>query len=97
MAAFGSISSQIETELVAGDFFRVILNAFPISFFFLMLSLALGAFLPRRRFALWVATIVLIESFFIQNLRECGGAVGVIPTVCAPLLLRCQDGPVGRV
>ncbi len=68
MVIFLSIESQIETNITAIDLLPPVLGAWPITILFMMISFFLGAYLPRRRTATAVATLVLVASFFANNL-----------------------------
>jgi ABC-2 type transport system permease protein len=59
---------DVDTELTAADLFRAILTSWPIVFAFAMLSFFLGAYLPGRRVAAMVATVLFIASYFGEGL-----------------------------
>lgn len=61
-------ATEIETEVTPQDLFVAILSAWPIVFLFTMLSLFLGAYLPSRRAAATVATVVFILAYFGESL-----------------------------
>lgn len=65
---FTAIKPDIETSLAAWDVFWSLLYLWPIVFAFGMISLFLGTFSPSRRTAAMIATIVVIVSYFGNNL-----------------------------
>jgi ABC-2 type transport system permease protein len=68
MLAVALVGSQIETELTPLGSLPAVWNSLPITLFFLMLSLFLSAYLPTRRAASTVGTVVVILSYFGNNL-----------------------------
>ena len=73
MAVFATIEGQVETSLTAMDLFTVILSGWPLVIAFMMISFFLGAYLPSRRLASALATIVFIISYFgnaLANLAD---------------------------
>jgi ABC-2 type transport system permease protein len=58
------------TEVTGGDLLWVTLLAWPVVMTFMMLGLFLGAVLPTRRMAAMAVTVVLIASFFGNNLAS---------------------------
>lgn len=68
MAAFTAIESQIETSITALDLVPAVMNAWPITMVFMMLSLFLSALVPQRRTAVALSVLVLVGSFFGSNL-----------------------------
>lgn len=67
---FLGIESQVETSLTAWDVFWSLLYLWPIVMAFGMISLFLGAFAPNRRIAALIATVVVIVSYFGNNLSS---------------------------
>jgi len=67
---FLAIESDIQTTLTAWDVFWSLLYLWPIVLAFGMVSLFLGAFAPRRRTAALLATVVVIVSYFGNNLSS---------------------------
>ena len=65
-AIFAAI--EIETEVTAGQLFWAVLSALPLLVAFTMIGLFLGAFMPSRRGAAAVATVVFIFSYFSEGL-----------------------------
>lgn len=63
-----SIKSDITTELTAAQMFGAALKSWPFLLALAMISLFLAAYLPNRRIAAMVGTVVLIASFFGSNL-----------------------------
>ncbi len=61
-------SLNIDTPVTAFDMFKVILSHWLISFFFLSLSLFLGAYLPTGKAATVTSMGYLLTSFFGENL-----------------------------
>jgi ABC-2 type transport system permease protein len=66
--SFASIQADIDTDITAVDLLRMTLNSWPIIVVFMMISLFLGAFLPNRRTAAMVATVILVVSYLGNNL-----------------------------
>lgn len=81
MAAFAIIQSQIETSITAVDLVLPILNAWPITMVFMMLSLFFSALLPQRRFAAALAVLVLVASFFGNNLLPLVGSLEALTAI----------------
>lgn len=67
---FQSIESQIETNMAAMDLFNAVLSAYPLVFAIGMLGMFLAAFAPSRRIASSIATIILVVSYFGNNLAN---------------------------
>lgn len=67
---FLGIENQIESTLAAWDVFWSILYLWPIVMAFGMISLFLGTFTPSRRIAALIATVVVIVSYFGNNLSS---------------------------
>lgn len=67
---FLAIESDIETTLVWSDVVWSLLYTWPIVMAFGMISLFLGAFAPRRRTAALIGTVVVIVSYFGNNLAS---------------------------
>jgi ABC-2 type transport system permease protein len=67
---FLAIESDIQTTLTAWDVFWSLLYLWSIVLAFGMVSLFLGAFAPRRRIAALIATVVVIVSYFGNNLSS---------------------------
>jgi ABC-2 type transport system permease protein len=65
---FLSIKGQVQTTLGAGDVFWSLLYAWPLVKAFGMISLFLGAFSPRRRIGALIATVIVLVSYFGNNL-----------------------------
>jgi ABC-2 type transport system permease protein len=68
--AFLAIQDQIDSPLTLNDLFLGSMEAWPLCFAFAMLGMLFGAFLPRRIHALMLGLIVLIASYFINNLAN---------------------------
>ena len=69
VVTFSSMQAQIsETPVTEIDLLMLILFAWPVVMVFMMLSLFLGAYMPRRRMAVTVVTLLLVASFFGNNL-----------------------------
>lgn len=68
ISAAGSIlvlnSIDMDIDVAAPDLLVAILNGWPITMAFTMISLWLGSYLPSRRIASLVATVVFIASYF---------------------------------
>lgn len=67
---FVTIESDIQTTLTTWDVFWSLLYLWPIVLAFGMISLFLGAFAPSRRVAALIATVVVIVSYFGNNLSS---------------------------
>ncbi len=67
---FYAIANQVETDIVALDLFRAILFALPMVFTVGMLSLFFAAFAASRRAASTLSAVVLIVSYFGNNLAQ---------------------------
>jgi ABC-2 type transport system permease protein len=82
MGVFSILQDQIPTGISALDLFFAILINWLITFVFITLSLFLGAYLPNRRTALSASVVLLIFTFFGNNLA------GLVPSLEAyqPLL-----------
>lgn len=65
---FLGIESQIETELVGMDMFRVVFAGWPLVFAVSMISLFLAAFCSTRRIAAMIAAAILVSGYFGSNL-----------------------------
>ena len=65
---FISIQSGVETDITPLMMFTAILKTWPVVFALGMLSLWLGAYLPSRRAAGVVATMIIVYSFFGSTL-----------------------------
>jgi ABC-2 type transport system permease protein len=70
LLVFQAIESQIETDLLAGDLFTAVLSAWPVVFAVGMMSLFFAAFSPSRRIAGVMAAIILVVSYFGNNLSN---------------------------
>jgi ABC-2 type transport system permease protein len=67
---FQSIESQIETDLAAMDLFNAVLSAYPLVFAVGMIGMFLAAFSPNRRVAGTISAIILVASYFGNNLAN---------------------------
>ena len=72
---YPSVEAAVGTELALGDFWIASAEMLPLALFFAMLTLFLGALLPRRGHALGVGLAILIGSYLFNNL---GGTVQVL-------------------
>jgi len=69
VGAFNSLPSNVDTGgIEAVDLLVGTLAVWPLVMFFATLSLFLGGYLPNRRIASTTATIIMIVSFFGNNL-----------------------------
>ena len=67
--AFSTLPGDLDTGGVDGSNLMIAtLGTWPLLLFFAMLSLFLAALLPNRRYASMTATIILVVSFFGNNL-----------------------------
>lgn len=68
-ASFMAYEPQLgDTNVTDGELLAMMLYAWPVVMLFMMLSLFLGAYLPRRRTAAMLVTLYLVASFFGNNL-----------------------------
>ena len=67
-AVLAGIKTTYETSLMPGSIFRAMLTGWPIVMAFAMISFFLGSFMPSRRLASVVATLILIASYFGENI-----------------------------
>lgn len=67
---FEGIKNQIETDLVAIDLFKAVLSAWPVVFAMGLISMFLAAFCSSRRIAGVMAAIILVFSYFGNNLSN---------------------------
>ena len=67
---FFAIESEIETTLVWTDVLWGLLYTWPLVMAVGMISLFLGAFAPRRRVAAIISTVIVIVSYFGDNLSS---------------------------
>lgn len=67
-AVLAAVKTGYETTMMPMDLFSAVLTGWPITMAFAMISLFLGAFTPSRRIATIVATVILIASYFGENL-----------------------------
>ena len=74
-AVLAAIKTSYETTVMPIDLFLVLLTAWPITMAFAMISLFAGAFMPSRRIAVIVATVVLIGSYFGENITGMVGSL----------------------
>ena len=72
MWAFSLIQDQVTTTVTGGDVFKVVFSTLPLIWSLLMLGLFFGALLPNQRTARLAGFMVLIASYFGENL---GGMV----------------------
>jgi ABC-2 type transport system permease protein len=71
VATFLAMEEQIgATDITAVNILAIILYAWPVVMVFMILSLFLGAWLPRRRLAAMGVTIYLIVSWIGNNLAN---------------------------
>jgi len=70
LITFGSIESQLNTELTGMDVVMAMLAGWPLLFAFTMISMFLAAFSPSRRIASLIAAALLIISYFGDNLAN---------------------------
>jgi ABC-2 type transport system permease protein len=73
VGVFLAIEGQIETTMTAADLFWAVMSGWPLALALMMISFFLGAYLPSRRIASVVATLVFIVSYFgnsVANLTE---------------------------
>lgn len=73
VGVFLAIKGQIETTMTAIDLFWAVMSGWPLALALMMISLFLGAYLPSRRIASVVATLVFIVSYFgnsVANLTD---------------------------
>jgi beta-exotoxin I transport system permease protein len=67
-AVLAGLKVNFETSLMPMSVFRALFTAWPIVMAFAMISLFLGAFMPSRRLATVIATLILIASYLGENI-----------------------------
>ncbi len=73
LAAAGTylaIASQVETPVTAVDMFLSALYMWPLLMVVAMISLLMGAYLPNRRTAALVATVIFVANYFGNSLAN---------------------------
>lgn len=70
VVVFQSIESQIETDMAAMDLFNAVLSAYPLVFAVGMIGMFLAAFSPSRRIAGTISAVILVVSYFGNNLAS---------------------------
>ncbi|MCA9975704.1 MAG: ABC transporter permease subunit, partial [Anaerolineales bacterium] len=73
LAVFPSVKADLEGEITLAELFWSTLESRPLAMMFAMLSLFMGAYLPRRNHALGVGLTVLIGGYLFNNLAEQAG------------------------
>lgn len=68
MLGFTLIADKVSTRITQADVFRVVLSALPLVWALAMIGLWLGSWLPTRRLALMAGLLVLLASYFGENL-----------------------------
>ena len=68
MLAVWLVSLQTDIDITPIEALPAVWNTLPITLFFLMFSLFLGAYLPSRRAASAAGTVIVIASYFLENL-----------------------------
>lgn len=68
MAGVAMVAAQVDINITPTDAIPAVWNSAPITICFMMISLFLGAWLPNRRIAATVGTVVIIFSYFGSNL-----------------------------
>ena len=63
-----AIKATFEVDVTAMQLFIVILGSWPLTIAFFMIGLFLGAYLPNRRSAVLVMTVIFVASYFGENL-----------------------------
>ena len=66
--ALNAIEASVEIDVTSGQLFMAALSAWPLTLVILMLGLFLGAFLPNRRAAALVTTVLFIASYLGETL-----------------------------
>lgn len=64
----GVVKATVEVDLVPRQLFVSILGTWPFTIAFFMIGLFLGAYLPNRRSAALVTTVIFVASYFGKNL-----------------------------
>jgi len=78
-ATFIAMESEIGTsDVTAVDVLLALLYSWPLVMVYMMLALFLSGFLPTRRMASMVVTVILIVSFFGNNLAALSDTLGTI-------------------
>lgn len=68
LGVLGFVKSQVDVPTSYADMAWAILSAWPITVFFMLISLFFGAFFPNRSAAGMVATVALVGSYLGHNL-----------------------------
>lgn len=69
---FNLVVDQIDTAVTGGEVFAIVVSALPLIWALMMLSLFFGTLMPSRRMAMMAGFLVLIFSYFGENI---GGMV----------------------
>lgn len=72
-----SVRGELETNLTTVDFLNVSLEMWPLAFFFAMLGLWAGAYLPRRGHAMTFGLAALIGTYLFNNLGQTVGSAAI--------------------
>lgn len=72
-AVFPSVQADLEGEITLWELFLSTMEAWPLAFMFAMLTLFMGAYLPRRNHAMGVGLTVLIGGYLFNNLAQQAG------------------------
>jgi len=67
-----AVKASVEVDITGGQLLRAVLNGWPITMAFMMMGMFFGAYLPNRRVAAMLITVILVASYFGENL---GGMV----------------------
>ena len=65
---FGLVQNLIETDVVPTDVFVVVLAALPLVGLIAMIGLFLGTVMPNRRLAMTIGLLIVIASYFGENM-----------------------------
>jgi ABC-2 type transport system permease protein len=70
-----AIKAIVEVEVTPIQLIIAVVNGWPITLAFVMMGLFLGAYLPNRRTASLVMTVVFIASYFAENIAGYVGSM----------------------
>jgi ABC-2 type transport system permease protein len=73
LVAFPLVASELDADFGLGELFASSIESWPLGLLFAMLSLFLGAYLPRRAVATGVSLAFLIGSYLFNNLAQAAG------------------------
>lgn len=73
LLVFPGVQADLDGEITLGDLFLSTIESWPLMLLFAMLSLFLGAYLPRRSHAMGAGLAALLGSYLFNNLANQAG------------------------